>query len=398
MSAEMSDQSEASAGGQVRVAHVTEAPLGGVLSYLEELIHEQAQSEAISEIHVLVPAVNVAVLRGNGGPKVSVRSFAHARGSPMALLRLGTEPLRLLREVRPDILHVHSTFAGVVARLAALLVWHRPSIVYCPHGWAFSREGGPQRLIAMVEQWLARYTDKIVCISEFERREAKRAGIPWSKLVVVENGIHELPEPASEPSPRAKKGRLVVLFVGRFDRQKGFDTFLEVMRLLGDEAEGVAVGDYLVGQEDASLELPLNVTVLGWMSRADIMRLHRQADLLIVPSRWEGFGLVAVEAMRSHLAVFASRVGGLQEVVEDRRTGRLFPPQCAPEAAELVSGTEPSTLEQYGEQGYQRFLDRFTSSRMHREVLDLYAAILNRSLPGANLAANQVGHSAKPRC
>ncbi len=368
-------------GQPLRVAHVTEAPLGGVLSYLQEVICDQAKSDGVESVHVLVPEVNAQALKGIDDPKVVISSFEHSRGSPLGLLRLAASSVRLMREVQPDVLHVHSTFAGAIVRPCALLVRRRPKIVYCPHGWAFSREGSAQGPIVTVERLLALCTDRIVCISDFERREAVSVGISPEKLIVVENGIREIDsshegEAATREPPVGS--RLMVLFVGRFDRQKGFDTFLEVMRRLGDRAEGLAVGDYLVGQADQRPAIPDNVTVLGWQPRGEVLRLYRHADLLLVPSRWEGFGLVAVEAMRSRLGVFASRVGGLQEVVADRVTGRLFDQRQEGEIVGMLEEADRETLKRYGERGYGRFLERFTASRMNRRLLELYASLVRR--------------------
>ena len=377
----------------LRVAHVTEAPLGGVLSYLQEIICEQARSEDIESVHLLIPEVNARALAGIDDPKVVVTSFAHKRGSLLGLFRLAATSIRFMRETKPDILHIHSTFAGAIVRPCALLARRRPKIVYCPHGWAFSREGSTRGLAAAVERLLERCTDSIVCISDFERHEAIAVGMPAGKLTVIKNGIRDLEEDQETGATQsvAAGNRLRILFVGRFDRQKGFDTFLAVMQRLGSEAEGLAVGDYLVGPAEDRPEIPDNVTVLGWQPRSEVLGLYRHADLLLVPSRWEGFGLVAVEAMRSRLAVFASRVGGLQEVVLDSVTGRLFAPDLAPEIADIVVGTNRATLQEYGVQGRLRFRERFTASRMNRSLLDLYAglALPLRSTEAAGRSADQ---------
>lgn len=370
----------------MRVVHVTEAPLGGVLSYLLEVVHDQARDDRIEALHVLAPEVDIAALRGIPGSKLDLRPFEHTRGSVLGLLRLAVASVRLLREARPDIVHIHSTFAGVVVRLCAAAVRTEAKIVYCPHGWAFSREGGMRRPLAALERLLAAVTDRIICISDHERQEALRAGIPAEKCVVVENGIRDTEDPADEAAPvwRPDADALKVLFVGRFDRQKGFDIFAEVLRRLGDRAQGVAVGDYIVGATEDRASVPENVRVLGWRPRGETLHLYRGADLLLVPSRWEGFGLVAVEAMRSKLAVFASRVGGLQEVVVDGETGCLFDPipkdgvgdGAVDAVLDAIAATGRDTLAEYGERGYRRFRERFTASKMNRRLLEVYEALL----------------------
>jgi glycosyltransferase involved in cell wall biosynthesis len=307
--------------------HATEAPLGGVLSYLQELIACQLHDDRIAEIHVVTPDINRPVLEALAHPKLklTIHTFPHERGSPAGLMRLARLATSVAWRSKPHVAHVHSTFAGAVLRPILRLTRPGLPIVYCPHGWAFSREGNARanRLIALVERTLSWATHRIVCISHYECKEALRVGISPSKCAVIQNGIgSQGARPAPASRVRAAGARRNVLFVGRFDRQKGFDIFLEVMSCLADLANGTAVGSYIVSPE-APPAVPPNVRVLGWRSREGLEELYRSADLLLVPSRWEGFGLVAVEGMRAGLPVFASRVGGLQEVVRDGVTGRL---------------------------------------------------------------------------
>jgi glycosyltransferase involved in cell wall biosynthesis len=139
-----------------------------------------------------------------------------------------------------------------------------------------------------------------------------------------------------------------VLFVGRLDRQKGFDVFLDVMARLDGVAEGLAVGDYLVGEADARVRVPDNVTLLGWRGRTEVQSLYAHADLLIMPSRWEGLPLVALEAMRANLPILATRAGGLAEVIEDGVTGHFFDLRDPAGAAAWIRSATREMLAGYG--------------------------------------------------
>jgi glycosyltransferase involved in cell wall biosynthesis len=277
-------------------------------------------------------------------------------------------------ETTADILHVHSTFAGIVARLRAAVGCKRPKIVYSPHGWAFSRTSSARPLIVVVEKLLTRFTDRIICVSRAEKEDAVAEGIPAAKCVVIENGIKELPASSGGGAVRKaeRQGRLRVLFVGRFDRQKGFDFCLAVMARLGDVAECFAVGDYVVGPAETQLSIPENVTLLGWRDRVEVVELYGHADLLLMPSRWEGLPIVALEAMRSGLPIFCTLVGGLQDVVVDEVTGRFFDLSDPEMVAEMIRLVSRKTLASYAEQGHKRFLERFTADRMNQETISLY--------------------------
>lgn len=299
------------------------------------------------------------------------------RGSKKDLAALGLRTIRHLRRTRPEILHIHSTFAGAAIRGLDPLIPRGCHTVYCPHGWAFSRDssGRSQKAVAAVERVLSRVTDRIICISDYERRAALDIGIAPEKLVVIDNGISPRPEAVARV-PRAD-GKPLIAFAGRFDRQKGYDTFLEVMRRLGDRAHAQAIGSAIVSS-DALPDTPPNVELLGWQPREKVFDLFARADLLLVPSRWEGFGLVAVEAMQAGLPVFASRVGGLQDVVVDGCTGRLFTPDAVDEIVAQIAGSTDEELRAYGRRGLERYREHYTADRMAREIAALYQQILAR--------------------
>lgn len=244
----------------LRVAHITEAPMGGVLGCIHELIAQQAVSPNIKEIYALVPEVNVPTLALDASSRLRIQSYRHRRGSLAALWRLAVSSRRLLRAKRPDIVHVHSTIAGVVVRLVLLTLRNRPSIIYSPHCWAFLLSYSNRLLpfiVQLIERYLARITNCIVCVSAHEKQVAIDAGIPASKCVVIHNGIKDVVDVGPAPSmTHSRTGMVHILFIGRFDAQKGFDIYLEAMRRLRGVAIGTAVGSFIV-QRPAELDSTL---------------------------------------------------------------------------------------------------------------------------------------------
>lgn len=370
-------QGPVGSGRQVRrVLHVTEAPLGGVVSCMEELIRDQVTRD-VDVIDVITPAINVPAIRQQGSDRLSITEQEFSRKSAASLLRATRLVVRHARRTRPDIIHAHSSFAGMIVRSARPLLPRSVKIVYCPHAWSFSREGSPAvtRALALSERVLAGFADAIVCVSQYEKVEGIAAGIPASKLHVIENGVTiQGQEEARVRDPGA--GRKVVAFVGRFDRQKGFDVFLEVMRRLGDEARGIVIGGAIIDSPEIHDDIPENVELLGWQPRERVLELYRQADLLLMPSRWEGFALVPLEAMQAGLAVFASRAGGLKDVVVDGETGRLFEIDEVDAVVDAIRGTSVETLATYGRKGSERCRRLYTARRMNDAVWDLYASLL----------------------
>lgn len=365
-----------------RILHVTEAPMGGVIAYLQEML--PAQLGMGYAVTVVTPEVNREALRAAETAGARLVTCPVERGSVGGLVRLARLVLREARSMRPDVLHIHSTIAGGLVRPLRPFLPRSTRVAYCAHGWAFLREGseGRNRFIAGVERGLAGLTDGIICISDHEHEEALRFGLPPNKLTVIENGVSAGPlaARAREPEADAVARPRIIAFAGRFDRQKGFDTFVDVLRALGpEEAHGIAIGRAIVSEE-TSQPLPENLDILGWQPRERVYELYQEADLLLVPSRWEGFGLVAVEAMQAGLPVFASRIGGLAGIVQDGETGRLFPPEDVAEIVRLIRGTTAEELRRFGEAGRRRYAERYTAQSMNDRVAAFYAALTG---PGA---------------
>lgn len=365
-----------------RILHITETPLGGVTSCLDELVRSQVARD-VDSVEVILPEVNLLELGKIQDPKLRLTTFPHRRGSLATLSRIVYLTIARAQKTRPDIIHVHSSIAGGLVRLCRPFLPRESRIVYCPHGWAFSRKGSTlvNKSTAVLERALSSLCDRIICISAYERREALSIGVGDPRMVVIDNGISE-----RDTSKGTEHNRKVIAFAGRFDEQKGFDTYVEVMRRLGDEAEGIAIGGAVLSTNDIP-DLPANIRLTGWQPRERVFELYAQADLLLVPSRWEGFGLVAVEAMQARTAVFASRVGGLQDIVVDGETGSLFEPDDVEGILALIRETDRAKLRSQGEQGRARYLANYTAQRMNALVFELYRELMQEKPVSAQAAA-----------
>lgn len=356
------------------VVHCAESIAGGIASYLRDLIALQAQDFGAGRIAVVVPASqsNVLVL-----PAGVVRiAFDDSYGRVRNALALARAVRALVRATPPRNVHVHSTFAGVMVRLALVRERRHLRLLYCAHGWAWDHplSRSAQRAVRAAERLLAFVTDRVICISQHDYDGALRAGLPAERLVCIPNGIAatELPSAGGATDVAWPPGATRLLFIGRLDRQKGADVFCTAVGQLGARASGILVGDSVLG-DTAPLTLPPNVRHAGWRDAATIARLLAAADALVVPSRWEGFGLVAVEAMRAGRAVVASRVGGLREIVVDGETGYLVEPDQPGEIVSLVAHTSAEAWRAMGARGRARYRERFTSERMHAQIAALYA-------------------------
>lgn len=365
------------------VLHVAETVRGGIATYFNELHALQAAEFGPENVVYVVPSHHSEDLTEI--PDAAIIPFRSSGRTPLSFCAMAVTVLREVLRRRPDVVHLHSTFAGAVLRPLLALLPGRPTIVYCPHGWAFSRDGSrPSRAATRaVERVLAGLTDQIVCISDSERGAARAYGVGEGRLALVRNGIATARPP--RPTTRQREDRddaaLRVLFVGRLDRQKGFDLLIDAASELADAVTVRLVGSKVVGG-DKLAALPPNVEILGWMPRARIEAAYDWADIVVMPSRWEGFGLVALEAMRAGRPVLAFRTGALDEIVVDGQTGML----CAsPDVAGLVSALRRAAtldLPGMGRRGAERFRSLFAIERTHGGLVEAYGSALARRRVG----------------
>lgn len=360
----------------MKVLHIAETIRGGIASYLNELHPQQAASFGAENVHYVVPSDHRRDLAGIDDSQIT--TFARSGRGVSGLFQMLRASMQALDAFKPDVVHLHSTFAGLVLRPALAARSEGPRVVYCPHGWAFSRETG--RLSHLVtkaaENLLARTSDRIICISGDEFNEAVRAGIPADRLTLVHNGISKTRPPLDPVAADWTSNKAKVLFIGRLDRQKGFDLLIEAARSLEDVLELRMVGASVVGKSEGPA-VPPNVLLLGWLDRQQIETQLEAADLVVIPSRWEAFGLVALEAMRAAKPILAFRSGALPEIVVDGVTGVL----CEPVAVQpLIDGFRRALdldLKVLGQRGYDRFKQFYDVQKTHGQLQQVYVELLD---------------------
>jgi len=373
--------SHAATAGPIRILHIAESARGGVGSYLNEMIPAIGEWQACHglgwQARVLLPSEDRSMLERV--PDTLVETYSRNARDVPAFGRLAVASWQLIGTFRPDIIHLHSTFAGAILRPLLLAASRRfrinPGIVYSPHGFAFQITGSSrrQKVVARVERRLAALTAKIIVLSDAEYAECIEWGFPSDRLVRIYNGTR--PEPAGIQPAEWDDRRIKVLFVGRFDRQKGLDVLLEAARLAPNQICVRCAGTSVVGGGGA-VSLPGNVEALGWLDETQVAAQFAAADVVAIPSRWEGFGLAAIEAMRAGVPVVASRVGGLPEVIENGVTGRLVPPDDPAALLAALIGDDEAVRARMGAAGRQRFFARFTAERSAAQVGQIYCDLL----------------------
>lgn len=377
----------------MRILHVAESVKGGCGTYLDQLVNAQLADPSITDVHAVLPDAHLVQVPGI--PEAN-RTLFNSRGRSLrSLYALWQATSGQIREFRPDCIHLHSTFAGAVGRIGLALRGHRPPVVYCAHGWAFDIAGSRVKrgAMALAERVLSLGCDGVIAISEYERRRGIAIGIPADCIVTVLNGIVDAPASAA-PSPCELGAVRRVLFIGRLDRQKGIDVLLEALNGLGNRLALRVIGSSVVGDQAGFDAVPKGVTMLGWCDDARIRQELAWADCVIIPSRWEGFGLVALEAMRASRAVIATHVGGLPEVVDHGRTGWLVPPEDRAALRDALLTPSHAQLAAAGVAGRLRFQQLFTMERTQKALSDVYrnAIAVRESRRRFSLASRRPAH------
>ncbi len=252
----------------------------------------------------------------------------------------------------PDILHAHDWLVAYAG--AALKDLHALPLVATVHATEHGRHqghlpGALNRLIHQVEWWLTFEAGRVITCSDFMRREVTRIfELPPDKVEVIPNGVDLATFAPADPGGRARArtdGRgPVVLFAGRLEFEKGVQTVLEALPLIDRVVDGVRFVVAGAGRHRAELEdraralgVERRVRFEGFVGEERLRELYRSADLVIVPSLYEPFGLVALETMACGTPVIAADTGGLKEIVDHEITGLRFRPGDARSLAAVAA-------------------------------------------------------------
>lgn len=298
--------------------------------------------------------------------------------SPLADARCALRAARLYREA--DLVHAHGMRGTWIATLAHSL---RPRpLVATAHNLP-EAGGAARRWVMAVALTRVRV---LVCVSEAVAQAFRERLGFRGETRVIPNGIPlaGAPEHLDRRSAKARLGldadRPLVLAVGRLSPEKGFDILVKACARLAPERVAICiVGD---GPQRTDLKgmvesrgMEEHVRLVGYVAAVDPW--YQAADVVVAPSRLEGQGLAALEAMAWETPVVASRVGGLPEVVDDGVTGLLVAPEDPDALAQAIEELlrDTSRARAMGRAGRRRVEERFRLEDMIRRIADLYREV-----------------------
>ncbi|MCD2195933.1 glycosyltransferase [Actinomycetospora endophytica] len=318
-----------------RVLHVSQPVDGGVAAYVAQV----AADQRARGWDVVVACPPTGALPGALAAHGVAHRPWHARRDPGPWVpREAGSLVGVVRDVDPDLVHLHSAKAGLAGRLALRAAV--PTLVQ-PHGWSWLAAAGPA-LRGAARQWerhAARWSDACVCVGPGEAQLARDARIPGPRAL-VHNGVDLTRFRPADAAARAaardalglEQGVPLAVCVGRVCRQKGQDVLLRAwpaVRGALPDARLVLVGDPGPGA-------PVTVAGVHGAGHVDDVRPWlAAADVVVLPSRWEGLSLALLEALATARPVVVTEVAGLVDAVGEG-TGAHVPPDDPRALADAV--------------------------------------------------------------
>jgi len=329
----------------------------------------------------------------------------------------------LLRQSKPEIVHIHNTFPLISPsvywacrneRVPVVQTLHNYRL-FCPGanffragktcedciGGSFWRgvqhgcyrdsrvETAPVALMLSVHHatktW-HRMVDRYIVLTDFARSRFVKAGLPAQKITVKKNCVDP------DPGMRTQEGSYA-LYVGRVSEEKGTPTLLRAWQQLPRTYTLRVMGD---GPARAQLEREAtaqglsNVTFMGQQPRDRVIEAMKGARFVVFPSElYENLPLTIIEAFACGVPVLASNLGAMPEIVDDDRTGMLFPPGDAEQLARTVARAweRPGYMRLLGEQARREYEAKYTAAANYRQLLGIYREVIAGRSASPELAA-----------
>lgn len=355
----------------MKILHVGEYVNGGVATYIRTLI-DGLQDYYDIENYLVMSEYKSQKEWGNIPKKVFYYKYKRNLANIFSAIKQIHE---VIEKVNPDIIHVHSTWAGLFVRLPYLIKRKKCKIIYTAHGWSFIMDISKKKkfLYATIERTLSMVTNKIINISNFEEKEALNYGLDKKKMIVIYNGVKDK-NYNIEYNLDENNNKIKLLFVGRLDKTKGIDILLNIY----NKYKFKNLHLYIIGEsvlDNIEIKSNDNTTYFGWIDNKDIDKYYKMCDVVIMPSRWDGFGLVAVEAMRNSKPVIVSNRGALPELIKNGLNGYIFDLDDENSLRNILLNLDKSFLKKMGMEGRNIYLENYTDRIFVKNIYNLYKNI-----------------------
>lgn len=367
-----------------------------VLSFLDHADHDAWEYIVIHASDDLRPGVDTYRTELADRKIVSYSVPVRQTISPRDVIAIA-RTLRLVRKIKPDLIHCHSTKAGFVGRICATL--GRIPSVFTPHSFSFQMaETGSRtyRLLLAIEKALGRKTRRIAPVSETELALAVDNGIcRKDKAVLIRNGVHMQQSDRAIAAAKTIRTELripadhvMVCFIGRFAPQKMPELVVETARALGELRHAstfLFLGNGPMEEQIQDLisayGLQARCRWLGWQPYDKALAYLAASDTMLLPSRYEGLPYVALEAQAVGTVPVLTAVPGSSDAVIPDVTAITVPfGDVDAMASAIVKLSDPDLRNRMAASGREFVSSQFSAANMARQIESMYASVL--AVPG----------------
>ncbi|MEJ2912975.1 glycosyltransferase [Pseudoalteromonas sp. C12FD-1] len=350
----------------MKILHLIEATATGTLSITFMAANGQAKNNNLSVIFSRRPDTpkNIESLFE---PTINlIEENLKASRFPFSVFALRKH----LKQIKPDVVHCHSSFAGFVGRLAAIGL--NTKVFYSPHCISFMRQD-----ISPLKKGVFKAFELIACIKKStyiacsqSEYSAIKAALPFAEVVLLENAV-DLSDFKTPINNVTQSAALKVITVGGIRPQKGPAEFAKLaITFKNENIEFIWIGDG--EQEHKQCLLDAGVKVKGWMPRADVINELAQADLYLSTALWEGMPVSIIEACAAGVPVIARNCDGNKDIISHGSNGYLF--NTTAQAIEQISShlVSPAKLNTLAQLANQQVFTRFSVERFSSELARIY--------------------------
>ena len=310
-------------------------------------------------------------------------------GNFFSLIRDFMKTIKLLRKIRPDIVHTHTTKAGIIGRLATWIFLPRAKVVHTFHGhllYGYFKKTRINWLIS-VEKFLARISDALVSVSETVQQELITAGVGiLSNWTVIHPGVDYQSLSNQDPfvqKEKSNRSKFQMIWIGRFTDIKNpmlaINSYAALDKQVRDSIKFTMVGDgeLLDSCKKFSKSHKLGINFTGW--KKDVSKIMVQSDVLLLTSKNEGLPVVIVESAHFSVPTIATPVGGVIDFIKDNKTGFLASADKEAISAKILSVFANSRLRKSVGKNAMCLADtEYSSTNFINRHIKLYEELVKR--------------------